>query len=191
MDRIGTFLSELSGAERSHTIPPCHRIDFTDHDLARLSLPGGSCTISVDADRQTITHVLHALPTEAATAPDAQNPHPEALVPQRWWADVLHDLGKYSADMASLSRARSPGRTPRRYQRVERTGTAALVTVSNGSEQLTHSIDLDTPHPPAAIPIEIAEAILACPAQHATPTSSALALIRRITEWVHTFTRRR
>lgn len=104
---------------------------------------------------------------------------------------MLHDLCKYSADMASLSRARSPGRTPWRYQRVERTGTAALVTVSNGSEQLTHSIDLDTPHPPAAIPIEIAEAILACPAQHATPTSSALAPIRRITEWVHTFTRRR
>ncbi|MGD6980804.1 MULTISPECIES: ROK family protein [Citricoccus] len=161
MDRIGTFLSELSDAERSHAIPPCQRIDFTGHDLAQLSQPAGSCTISVDADRQIITHALQALSTEAATTPDAPHPDPTALVQQRWWAEVLHDLGQYSADMASLCRARPPGRTPWRYQRIERTGTAVAITDSNGREQLTHTIDLDTSRPPAAVPLTIAETVAA------------------------------
>lgn len=112
MDRIRTFLSELACAERRQAGPPCHRIDFLDHDLAQLSGPGGRWMLPMDADRQSITQALRALPTQADTAPDGKSPDSEALVQQRWWADVLNDQGKYSADMASLSRACPPGRTP-------------------------------------------------------------------------------
>ncbi|MDI3331883.1 MAG: hypothetical protein QJR09_14295 [Micrococcus sp.] len=96
-------------------------------------------------------------------------------------------IGSFLSELACAERRH----TSAPCHRIERTSTAILVTVSNASEELTHTIDLATHHPPAAVPIEIAEAILACPAQQATPASSALARIRRMAARVHSFTRPR
>ncbi len=188
MDDIGRFLYELSVVERVQPEPLCQRIDILTHHAhhaqrARLHLDGGACQVALDADRQAIARALRPV---ADVVDPALRPVPVQARGDRHalWAQLLGDLGWYSPDMASITRALTPGRGPLRYHRIERAGNCACITVTNGSDYWTYELDLDAGQLPAAVPVEIADHLAppAGPSPHwgPTPPRQAWAWLRRI-----------
>jgi hypothetical protein len=160
---IDTFLRELSAVEDAQAEALCQRIDVLDRDHVRLGMSGRGCTLQLPADRRDITNALRAVATAGDPAPGPLVADAECRARHRRWVQLLDDLGLYGPDLASLSRARPPGQVPWRYQRIDRSGPSATITVTNGCETLTHAADLDASDPPTAVPIEIAADILAQP----------------------------
>ncbi|MCY1160131.1 MAG: hypothetical protein MOP51_3156 [Citricoccus sp.] len=155
VNRAGRFLFELSVIEHAQARPLCERIDFSG-DRARVHLAGQARAVDLGARREAITEVLRTVapvldPGPEDHAPGAQEPDRHAQ-----WADLLRDLGLYCADMVSISRTRTPGGAALTYQRIERCGSHALITVTDGRHARTRQVDLDTTRFPAAIPVEIA-----------------------------------
>jgi hypothetical protein len=158
VNAIGGFLCELAVVERVQPEPLCWRIDVLAR-RARLHVVGGDCEVDLRADRRVIIEAL-------AQVVEAEEPSllkiPVVALPGRHdrWADLLYDLGWYAPDMDSISRVLAPDRGPLRYDRIERSGNQALVTVTDGHQPVTRTIDLDVPALPVAIPVEIADSIV-------------------------------
>lgn len=185
VNRAGRFLFELSVIERAQPQPLCERIDFSG-DRAQVHVAGQSREVDLGARREAITEVLR-------TVTPVLDPSPEDRVPgvmesdrHDRWADLLRDLGLYCADMVTISRTRTPGGTVLTYQRIERRGFHALITVTDGRHARTRQVDLDTTRFPAAIPVEIAlqahhSADDAMPATRSRPrTRHVFAPLRRL-----------
>jgi hypothetical protein len=187
VNAIGGFLCELAVVERVQPEPLCWRIDVLAR-RARLYVAGGECEVDLRADRRVITEAL-------AQVVDAEEPSlfkiPVVALPGRHdrWADLLYDLGWYAADMDSVSRVLAPDRGPLRYHRIERSGNQALVTVTDGRQPLTRTIDLDAAALPVAIPVEIADSIVH-PAHRPTHWGSPPPQTRPPRTWLRRMLRR-
>jgi hypothetical protein len=184
VNQVGGFLCELAVVERGQPEPLCRRIDVLP-GAARVHLADRVCEVPLEADRWAITEALHqqmdVVDPGLRRSPVADHPDRHDL-----WAELLHDLGWYYPDMASISRVRAPDQRPWGYHRIERSGPQAWVVVTDGRHQLTRTIDLDAGQLPVAIPIEIADSI-PLPANRATswrsplpPTGLAGTWIRRL-----------
>ncbi|WP_324590422.1 hypothetical protein, partial [Citricoccus sp.] len=141
-------MRDLSAVEDAQADSWCHRVEVLDRTHLRLSTSGGVHLLALPATRHGIAEALHAMST---TVDPSSAPLPvdsELRTRHRGWVQLLQDLGRYDADLASLSRDRPPARSPWRYQRIERSGATVLITVTNGTEYLHHTVDLDAPTPP-------------------------------------------
>jgi hypothetical protein len=133
MDRFGHLVYELSLLERAHPQQVCDWVDFPDDRHALLGVSNATWRIDVETGRPVIARALRAVGPLAD--PGWRGPHLDPARRHRalLWV-LLLDLGLYSADMAIISRTRPAGRVPWSYQRIERTGPAVRITVTDGSE---------------------------------------------------------
>ncbi|MBB5750341.1 hypothetical protein [Micrococcus sp. TA1] len=161
MGQIGIFLGELSAVEDARAKPLCDCVDFLDREHVQVSTPAGVRTFRLPAARQAIADALHAGCPDDLSSPDPWSADVQERLRHHRWVQLLRDLGQYCGDLASLTRNHPPAKTPWRYQRIERSGATALITVTNGREHHIHTVDLESLTPPSAVPVEIAWAVLA------------------------------
>lgn len=148
----GSFLHELSMVER---VQPRNLIvgvamgDVTAHVQCGTAPP---VLIPLTAGRFLITQLLSDV-IGPVTPPSAEEPqtYPDVPTTEQLWSELLYDLGAYLEDLSHTDPAL-------RLVEVRRHGPIAQIQVTNGSQELTYEIPLDSGEMPAAVTVDIAAA---------------------------------